>query len=247
MNEGRDALNFSEYDKRHPRKARDAIETILEGSMPPSYYTWFGLHGEAKLAAVRALPALATHRAQSDPNEALAMLDGVSELQVYYYRGNDNAWSNAQSSGGAALPPSDPPKRLGDLAAEPAQVLDVDQDARSLDVGEQARILAARLGAARRVRHRGEGARLGHAVGNLHALHVHLVEDLLHDFGRADGASHDPGSQRRKVGRREVGVFELGNEHGGHAVEGGGFLLMDASKSPMAPSSFQPWMRSTCC
>jgi general secretion pathway protein J len=34
--------------------------------------------------------------------EALAMLDGVSELQVYYYRGNDNAWSNAQSTGDTA-------------------------------------------------------------------------------------------------------------------------------------------------
>lgn len=34
--------------------------------------------------------------------EALAMLDGVSEMQVYYFRNNDNAWSNAQSTGDAA-------------------------------------------------------------------------------------------------------------------------------------------------
>jgi general secretion pathway protein J len=34
--------------------------------------------------------------------EALAMLDGVSEMQVYYFRANDNTWSNAQSSGDKA-------------------------------------------------------------------------------------------------------------------------------------------------
>jgi general secretion pathway protein J len=34
--------------------------------------------------------------------EALAMLDGVSEMQVYYFRANDNTWSNAQSSGDTA-------------------------------------------------------------------------------------------------------------------------------------------------
>ena len=35
-------------------------------------------------------------------SEALAMLDGVSDLQVYYFRSNDNTWSNAQSTGDAA-------------------------------------------------------------------------------------------------------------------------------------------------
>lgn len=29
------------------------------------------------------------------------MLDGVGEMQVYYFRSNDNAWSNAQSTGDA--------------------------------------------------------------------------------------------------------------------------------------------------
>lgn len=31
--------------------------------------------------------------------DALAMLDGVSSLQVYYFQVGDNAWSNAQSTG----------------------------------------------------------------------------------------------------------------------------------------------------
>jgi hypothetical protein len=50
VNEGRDELNFSEWDSRQARAMRDAVETIEEGSMPPGYYTWFGLHKDAKLA-----------------------------------------------------------------------------------------------------------------------------------------------------------------------------------------------------
>ena len=49
VNDGRDNLNFSEWDARQARRAREAIETIEEGSMPPGYYTWFGLHRESKL------------------------------------------------------------------------------------------------------------------------------------------------------------------------------------------------------
>jgi len=43
--------------------------------------------------------------------DALAMLDGVSEMQVYYFQGNDNSWSNAQSTGSqqVAAPPAPPP------------------------------------------------------------------------------------------------------------------------------------------
>jgi len=49
VNDGRDQLNFSEWDARQARQMRDAVESIEEGSMPPSYYTWFGLHRDAKL------------------------------------------------------------------------------------------------------------------------------------------------------------------------------------------------------
>lgn len=48
VDEGRGELNFSTFDVS-TRGADDAIETILDGSMPPSYYTRFGLHPEAKL------------------------------------------------------------------------------------------------------------------------------------------------------------------------------------------------------
>jgi len=50
VDEGRDALNFSEYDPNHHRSGQKVAHEVQEGSMPPSYYTWFGQHGEAKLS-----------------------------------------------------------------------------------------------------------------------------------------------------------------------------------------------------
>ena len=58
VKEGREKLNFSEWDK-HRVESDDAAETVLKGSMPPDYYTWLGLHSDAKLtkAQQRALAA----------------------------------------------------------------------------------------------------------------------------------------------------------------------------------------------
>lgn len=44
--EGRRELNFSNW---HPREQNEAIETIIEGSMPPLYYT--ATHPAARLSA----------------------------------------------------------------------------------------------------------------------------------------------------------------------------------------------------
>jgi hypothetical protein len=49
VDEGRSALNFSECGTR--REEDDLAESVIEGSMPPSYYTWFGLHSDAELNA----------------------------------------------------------------------------------------------------------------------------------------------------------------------------------------------------
>jgi hypothetical protein len=51
VDEGRDALNFSEWGKKGGEDADDAVETVRNGSMPPNYYTWLGLHSDAKLTA----------------------------------------------------------------------------------------------------------------------------------------------------------------------------------------------------
>jgi mono/diheme cytochrome c family protein len=48
VKEGRAALNFSEWDKQGG-ESDDAAETVSNGSMPPNYYTWLGMHSNAKL------------------------------------------------------------------------------------------------------------------------------------------------------------------------------------------------------
>jgi mono/diheme cytochrome c family protein len=49
VGEGRDKLNFSECKRRSGGESDDAAKTVRNGSMPPGYYTWFGLHSDAKL------------------------------------------------------------------------------------------------------------------------------------------------------------------------------------------------------
>lgn len=111
------ALAFDGAALRLTRRAANGLQFVVWTRQGNQLWRW----ASPAVTQVNALNEAYTRGQQwaSISGEALAMLDGVSELQVYYYRGNDNAWSNAQSSGDAALPPSDPPKRLGDLAAEP--------------------------------------------------------------------------------------------------------------------------------
>lgn len=49
VDEGRHKLNFSQWDLR-PGPMGDAVKVVQNGSMPPGYYTWFGLHAEAQLS-----------------------------------------------------------------------------------------------------------------------------------------------------------------------------------------------------
>lgn len=51
VDDGRAALNFSEFTTSHGEGASDAAETVTDGSMPPGYYTWLGMHSKAKLTA----------------------------------------------------------------------------------------------------------------------------------------------------------------------------------------------------
>jgi Haem-binding domain len=48
VKDGRAKLNFSECT-RGGGGENHASETVRNGSMPPGYYTWFGLHSNAKL------------------------------------------------------------------------------------------------------------------------------------------------------------------------------------------------------
>jgi hypothetical protein len=48
IDEGREKVNYQEWNSRQG-EAEETIEVIEDGSMPPSYYTMFGKHPEAKL------------------------------------------------------------------------------------------------------------------------------------------------------------------------------------------------------
>ena len=61
----------------------------------------------------------------------------------------------------------------------------------------------------------------GQAVSDGDALGAHAVDDLAHDLDGAGGAGHDAGAERSQIELSEVGMAELGDEHGGHAVDGG--------------------------
>lgn len=49
IDEGREAVNYSEF-ATDPGDAEESFEVVKEGSMPPAYYTRFGLHPEARLS-----------------------------------------------------------------------------------------------------------------------------------------------------------------------------------------------------
>lgn len=50
VNDGRGAVNYSTF-ATDPGDADDSVRVILDGSMPPAYFTRFGLHPEADLTA----------------------------------------------------------------------------------------------------------------------------------------------------------------------------------------------------
>ena len=68
VSSGRKALNFDEWNQPQRRAGRSA-SSVTRGRMPPSYYTWFGLHADAKLTAAQkqALVAGLTKTVTADP------------------------------------------------------------------------------------------------------------------------------------------------------------------------------------
>ena len=68
-------------------------------------------------------------------------------------------------------------------------------------------------------------AGLGYAIGDLHFIQVHVVDDTLHHFDRASGTGHDPGAQMAQVQRLAFRMVEHGDEHGRHTVHASGFFF----------------------
>ncbi|MFQ5555176.1 MAG: heme-binding domain-containing protein [Acidimicrobiia bacterium] len=48
VDEGRSEVNYSEWDRRHG-EGDDSAESVIEGEMPPRYFTAFGLNDDARL------------------------------------------------------------------------------------------------------------------------------------------------------------------------------------------------------
>jgi hypothetical protein len=68
IDKGREEVNYQEWNSRQ-REAEETIEVIEEGSMPPSYYTMFGKHPEAKLTDAEISELIAGLRATPGFNE----------------------------------------------------------------------------------------------------------------------------------------------------------------------------------
>ena len=64
-----------------------------------------------------------------------------------------------------------------------------------------------------------DGRGLGHAVGDGDLGEVHLGDHALHGLDGARRAGHDAGAQAREVELGKARVVQLGDEHGGHAVQ----------------------------
>ena len=60
--------------------------------------------------------------------------------------------------------------------------------------------------------------------------HVHLVDDVTHDGDGAGASCHDAGTHEAEIRLFEIRMLQHGNEHGGHAVEGGDMFVVDAGQ-----------------
>jgi mono/diheme cytochrome c family protein len=74
VEEGRSEVNYSEFTAGS--EADDTIESILDGEMPPGYYTMFGLHEglsddeiDELVAGLRATPGLSEGEGEDEEDE----------------------------------------------------------------------------------------------------------------------------------------------------------------------------------
>ncbi|HRB04735.1 MAG TPA: heme-binding domain-containing protein [Ilumatobacteraceae bacterium] len=76
VEEGRDAVNYSEF-ATNPGEADETIEVIEEGSMPPAYYTLFGLHSQANLSNVEIAELIAGLQATPGLSDSETQTEGA--------------------------------------------------------------------------------------------------------------------------------------------------------------------------
>jgi mono/diheme cytochrome c family protein len=68
VDEGRSKVNYSDF-ATDPGDADESVEVLLEGEMPPSYFTRFGLHPEANLSEAELAELVAGLRATPGMSE----------------------------------------------------------------------------------------------------------------------------------------------------------------------------------
>lgn len=94
------ALSFDGASLRLTRRTADGLQFVVWTRQGNQLWRW----ASQPVTHVQALSDAWMRGQQWSAigSEALAMLDGVSDMQVYYFRSNDNTWSNAQSTGDTA-------------------------------------------------------------------------------------------------------------------------------------------------
>jgi general secretion pathway protein J len=112
------ALAFDGAALRLTRRAPDGLQFVVWTRQGNQLWRW----ASPPVTRVQDLNDAWTRGQQwsAISGEALAMLDGVSEMQVYYFRANDNTWSNAQSSGDTAATPTPTPRAVAVAPSAPA-------------------------------------------------------------------------------------------------------------------------------
>lgn len=75
IDEGKDRLNFSKFTS-NPNRFHDVLEVIQNKSMPPSYYTAFGKHPEARLTDAQITKLVAGLKASLAMNGVSAQSGG---------------------------------------------------------------------------------------------------------------------------------------------------------------------------
>lgn len=96
-------LKFDGQSLRLTRRTPEGIQLVLWTRQENTWYRW----ASPSVTRIADLQEwwIRSQQWSAVGSEALRMLDGVSELQVYYFQAGDNNWSNAQSTGNVAAPP----------------------------------------------------------------------------------------------------------------------------------------------
>ncbi len=79
----------------------------------------------------------------------------------------------------------------------------------------------------------------GESVADGDLAHVHVLHHAAHERFGTDRTGHDARAERGKVEPGEVLVLQFGDEHGGHAVEGGAAFALHCLEHMQGIEAFQ--------